>query len=296
MILPRTLHLGALLALLLGLALALAGPARAQAVPLDDAGFAQVAAQRLQSELPGYRIVPAARPLTLEGTRPDGDSAGQMSLDRVHAFCQRNVAHCSAALDQYAKGVAEAVKERDRPLDKGMVRVAVRSAEYVEALKKQLGPGAAALISRPLPGGLAAVAVLDFTRSMRFAGAGDLPKLGLGEDALFAAGEANLRASIRPLAEVAPVPGPQALGSITDEDYASSRILFHADWRALSEKLDHQLVVMVPAPDILLYGNGATAQGLDALRALGRDLARRAPRPLSTVVLKWTPAGWQALP
>lgn len=264
----------------------------AQDVPMDEQSFARVAAERVQKELPDYEIAPTTR-LTLEGKRSNGESTGQMSLDRVYAFCQRSARNCSAALDQYAKGVSEAVKERDRPIERGMVRIAVRPAEYVERLSKQLGPGSSPLFSRPIAGSLVAVPVLNYTRTVRFAGEKDLPKLGLTEATLFTVGEENLHSSIKPLSQVTPTPKGNSFGTIAGEDYASSRILFHADWQEVAERLNGNLIVMTPAPDLLLYGNGSTPVAVEALRAFGVEQAKRSTRPLSTVVLRWEPTGWQ---
>lgn len=266
----------------------------AQEIPSDEEGFAKAAAERVQRELPSYEIKPTIR-LTLEGKRPDGESTGQMSLDRVYAFCARNTRNCSAALDQYAKGIGEAIKERDRPIDKSMVRIAVRPAEAVDRIKKQMGPGTAVLYDRHMGGGLALVPVLDYSRSIRFVGEKDLPKLQVTEDEVFKLGESNVRGSVKPLSEVAPPPGPNSFGTIAGEDYASSRIAFHDDWKGLSERLNGSLIVMVPAPDVLLYGDGSTPVGVEALRTFGREMAKKSSRPLSLVVLRWTPSGWEEL-
>lgn len=263
----------------------------AQEIPLDDEGFAKVAAERVQRELPSYDIKPTIR-LTLEGKRTDGESTGQMSLDRVYAFCTRNVQKCSAGLDQYAKGIGEAIRERDRPIDKSMVRIAVRSMEYVDRVKKQMGSGAAPIYGRLIAPGLALVPVLDYTRSVRFVGEKDILKLQVTEDEVFKLGEQNVRAALKPLSEVTPTPGPNSFGSITGEDYASSRVAFHDDWKLLSESLNGSLIVMMPAPNVLLYGDGSTSVGVEALRAFGRDLAKKSSRPLYQMVLRWTPSGW----
>jgi uncharacterized protein YtpQ (UPF0354 family) len=274
------------------IACAVALVAIAQDIPTDEEGFAKVAAERLQRELPAYDIRPTSR-LTLEGKRADGESTGQLSLDRVYAYCSRNARNCSAALDQYAKGISETIKERDRPIEKSMVRVAIRSAEYVERIKRQTGAGPVPVYGRPIAGGLVVVPVLDYTRSVRFVGEKDLGKLQVTEDELFKIGEDNLRASVKPLSEVTPVPGANSFGSITGEDYASSRITFHADWKPLSDKLNGNLLVMLPAPDILLYGDGSTSVAAEALRTFGRETARKSTRPLSLVVLRWVPSGWE---
>ena len=191
--------------------------AHGQDIPTDEEAFTKVAAERVQRELPDYRIDPTSR-LTLEGKRSDGESTGQISLDRVHTFCARNTRNCSAALDQYAKGVAEVIKERDRPIEKSMVRVVVRPAEYVERIRKSMGTGPAALYSRPLGGSLAVVPALDYSRSVRFVSEKDLPKLGVSEQEIFKLGEENVRAGMKPLAQVTPVPSRNAFGTIAGEE------------------------------------------------------------------------------
>ena len=281
--------------LLLTLALAWQ-PGFAQSVPTDEESFTRVAADRVGRELPDYDVKPAGR-LSLEGRRADGESTGQLNLDRVYAYCARNSQTCSAALDQYAKGMAESVKERNRPVERSMVRLAVRPAAYVEQMRKQIETmgGKGAVYAKVVAPGLVAIPVLDFTRSIRFVNDKDLGKLSLSEEELFKLGEQNLRTNTRPLSEVAPTPTANSFGRIAGEDYASSRILFHDDWRDLSKKLNDKLVIMLPAPDVLLYGDGSTAVGIDALRTFAADVARKSSRPLSPLVLQWTEVGWDVV-
>lgn len=266
----------------------------AQAVPTDEEAFAGVVAERVNRELPEYNVKPVGK-LTLEGKRLDGESTGQLSLDRVYAFCSRNSSNCSAALDQYAKGVADAIKERNRPIEPSMVRVAVRPAAYVEQVRKQVAGSSGAIYARPVAPGLVAIPVLDFARSVRFVNDRDLEKLSLTEEELFKLGERNLRSAVKPLTEVAPTPVANSLGRISGEDYASSRVLFHSEWRDLSVKLNNKLVVTLPAPDMLLYGEGSTAASIDALRILAAETARKSSRPLSPLLLLWTEGGWEVL-
>lgn len=262
----------------------------AQPVPTDDDAFTTYAAERMAKELPEYNVRPAGK-LTLEGKRSDGESTGQLSLDRVYAYCSRNAQNCSAAIDQYAKGMAESVKERNRPIERNMVRVAIRPAAYVEQIRKQFG-GTANVYTKPVTQGLVAIAVLDFTRSVRFVNDKDLSKLALSEAELIKLGEENLRSSIKSLAEVAPVPTANSFGRISGEDYATSRILFLDDWRELSSRLNGKLVVMLPAPDVLLYGDGSSAVGVEALRTFANEVARKSSRPLSPILLQWSETGW----
>ncbi len=267
---------------------------QAQEIPVDEAAFAKIAAERVQQELQTYDIKPTSR-LTVEGKRADGESTGQLSLDRIYSFCSRNSANCSAALIQYAKGISETIKERDRPIDKGMVRLAIRPMIYVENIKKQMSTGTAPIYGKPLAREFAVVPVLDYTRSVRFANEKDLTRLGVTEDEAFKLGEQNLRSTVKPLAEVTPILGKNSFGSITGEDYATSRVVFHQEWKDLADKLNGNLIVMLPAPDILLYGDGSTPKGVEAMRIAGREIAQKTTRPLSQVVLRWTQAGWEEM-
>jgi hypothetical protein len=268
----------------------------AQSVPTDEETFTKVAAERVCKELPEYDVKPVGK-LSLEGKRSDGESTGQLSLDRVHMFCLRNSQNCSAGLDQYAKGIAESVKERNRPIERGMLRLAMRPAAYIEQIRRQIVTigGKGSVYSKVIAPGLVAIPVVDFTRSIRLVTDQDLVKLALTEDDLFKLGEQNIQSSTKPLHKVTPTPIANSFGKIVGEDYASSRILFHDDWRDLSTKLNNKLVIMLPAPDVLLYGDGSTAAGVDALRTFAAEVARKSSRPLSQLVLLWTETGWEVV-
>ena len=72
-------------------------------------------------------------------------------------------------------------------------------------------------------------------------------------------------------------------------------MLLHDDWAPLARAQKGVLVVALPAKNLLLYGADDSPAGLDALRLQARDLARRSPAPLTELLLRWTPEGWQAV-
>ncbi|MEZ5661296.1 MAG: DUF1444 family protein [Burkholderiaceae bacterium] len=289
MIFPKRSHI-----LATALLVAIGGCAVAPDFAMDEQSFSAAASARVQREAGDYRISTKGS-LILEGTRPDGESTGDLNLHNVYAFCKRNAGQCDAALDQYAKGIGEALKVRDFPIEKGMVRLAVRPVRYIEDAKKLAEKRGSAVFSRPVAPGLVAVPVLDYSRSLRLATGKDLPKLGLSEDELFKVGEENLKSTSRPFSAVTPVPGRDSFGAISGEDYAASRLLFHSDWRGLSEKFRGNLVVMVPTSDVLLYGDGAAPTSIEAIRVFGLEQARQSGRPLSAVLLRWVPTGWEVV-
>lgn len=267
------------------------GSVLAQGIPTDEAGFTKLAAERVQQELPSYTVHPAGS-LTVEGKRDDGESTGQINLDRIYAFCQRDKSNCNDAMNQFASGIGEAIREKDLPIDKSMVRLVIRPADYVDGIKKQMGPGQAALFSRPIAPGLSVIPVLDYTRTVRFVGEKDLVKLGVKEGDLFEIGRQNLESTTKPFSEVAPIPVANSFGIISDEDYASSRMIFHEEWGEIARKVGGNLVVMLPAPDTMLYGDGSSIVGIDVLRTFARNVASQSTHPLTLSMWRWTPSGW----
>lgn len=85
----------------------------AASAPKGEEAFTNFVAARVHAALPDYDVV-RTDSLTLEGKRPDGDTTGKLSLDRLMLFCVRNEAQCDAAVDRYSSQVAGVVRERHR--------------------------------------------------------------------------------------------------------------------------------------------------------------------------------------
>lgn len=279
------------LAVLMAL-IGLASPAAAQQVPLDEKGFVTYVAERLRNVAPKltFRMVQS---LSIDAATADGKVVGRLGLERIWQFCTRNNASCAGAVTRYVEGMAEVLSDQTRPVERAQVRLVVRPDDYVAQARRQMAENKVELMARPLVAGLWVVPVVDSPRSMRLVTKDDLAALKLDEEAVFELGRRNLREQVKPLRDVAPVPRQGEIGRLGEDDYESSRLILHAEWADLAARMNHQLVVMVPASNLLIYGDGATAAGLDSLRALGREAARGSPRPLSIVMLRWTVAGWE---
>jgi hypothetical protein len=180
------------------------------------------------------------------------------------------------------------------------LRIAVRPAARLDAAGQQLG---SPLVSTPLAGPLVLLAVLDFPRAVQFVTRQTLPQLGLTEAETLARARANTIAALPPLAQVArplPLPpatdGQGAMFRLTgDPFYESSRLADHAAWAPIARGARGQLLVLAPDYGTLLYLDSAQPNAVDALLALGAQVARQAPRPLPPAVLGWTPGGWQVV-
>ncbi|MGJ4951705.1 hypothetical protein [Bradyrhizobium sp. HKCCYLS20291] len=75
------------------------------------------------------------------------------------------------------------------------------------------------------------------------------------------------------------VPAGQ-FGHITGDYYESSWLALIDSWAP-------------PSPDLMLYSGEESPAAIDALRTLASHLTVRAPKPLSNMLLRWTPRGWQ---
>jgi uncharacterized protein YtpQ (UPF0354 family) len=261
-------------------------------IPTDASGFTQFVADQLQKNLQDQKIE-AASALTLRINQADGKNILQANLDRVFEFCSRNRERCSAAVNQYVSGVASVAQDRIRPIEKSMVRLALRPRQALEMAQKQLPPDAPSIVMRPFLSNLVGVAVLDFPRAIRPMNTADLTTLTLSADEAFALGTANLHTFFKPLREFEQPVAERSLRYLNDNAYEASRLLLHQDWADVAKVLGGELIAAAPAFDLLIYGRGGNAVAIDALRTIARDLARKAERPLSMSVFRWTESGWE---
>lgn len=284
-----SLPMNAFAPLLLALGLALLSPAaQAQAVPLDEAAFTEHVATLLRQEVGDAAVVVKA-PLTL------GLGELQANLDRVFAFCQREKGTCQAELQRYVKGAAEAHRERTQPPQRQAMMLVVRTAQYAEAARASLG-AKAELQPRPFVPGLVSLPVLDSPRTLRMLGPKDNLQLGLTEAEVHELALANLRATLKPLMDVAKVAQAGQIGQLIGDSFGPSRLLLHDTWAPLAKAQGGTLIVALPATDALFYIGEDTPVAIEALRALTRNVLQRAPNRLSDLLLRWTDSGWMPLP
>lgn len=187
--------------------------------------------------------------------------------------------------------------EKHRALARSDLRVIVRSAGYVAALRAQAGMHRKLeLIARPLAGELWVICVIDLPNQINMLTDSDMGKLGLSRDEAIAVGTRNVAAELPPgSAIIFPPPSRDAISNITGHFYESSRLLMHEDWAALSQEMNGRLVVSVPLPETVLYIEGKDRADLDALRRVAEATAKDDPRKISTQLFRWVPEGWEVV-
>ena len=272
------------------MALALPLRALAQLAAVDDMAFTQEAAARFKAALPASDVrVIGPRTLTLRVDK------AVVNLDRTRLACTWKPQDCSRQLDALIASVAETLHEPDTPPDPARLRVVVRSEDMLTLNGVRLRDSGAALQWHSLGDGLASVVVLDAPTTMRYVLEKDLKALHLDGPQAFERALANLRATLRPFGEAVPSVAPGVVGHVVgDGSYASSRLLFPEDWKALAAE-HGVLVVAVPRPPTMQYVTDDAPATIAALRERARQSAGHAPDALSTILLRWTPDGWRPI-
>jgi uncharacterized protein YtpQ (UPF0354 family) len=255
-------------------------------VPKGEAAFTEYVAAQLRRAIRGA-TVEVKGPLTL------GLGGLQANLDRIFIFCNRNTAGCPNEIANYVKGVAEVYRDRTAPPSKAAVRVIVRTKTYLAATQAEMPKDGAKLQQRPLAGDFVMLPALDMPRTIRMLDEKDNAALGMSADDVFKLGFDNLRKQLKPLMSIAKVAGAGQIGELSGDAYHSSRLALFDSWSPLAKVHGGKLVVAVPATDMVLYVGDDSPKAVEALRLLVKTATTRAPAPLSSELLRWTPQRWE---
>ena len=261
--------------------------------PTDTESFTAHVADAIAKRLPDAKVT-IKGPLTLEVTR--NEASLEVRLDNLASDCAREPQDCDQAIANFLSVITAALLERDAPIRKSDIRAVLRTTDYVNELRGQATDKSKGMpIVRQVIADLWLVCVVDRPKNIVSLSTDRAAKLGLSEDEAVAVAKANSKAALRPFSAVFRDLPPNGIGYIDGDFYESSRFLLHDDWAPLSAKLNGNLVVAVPATDLIVYGNGKDIRGLDAIATLAAHLAEKAPRRLSSALFRWTPSGWETV-
>lgn len=260
--------------------------------PTDQAGFTAYVAQLLRGAMPDASISVKSL-LTIVATSASDPGGSQMNLDRLWTYCVNDRANCAPTVTRFVANSAATLRDMNQPIERSMIRLVVRSESYIEEIRRTIAATPeAALVATRFAGDLWLACVADLPRSTKFLSAGDLAKLGLSQDEAIALGKQNLARQLRPMADVIRDAPANAFGYIEGSDDEASRVLLHDDWAPLAKALNGRLVVAVPESRLVLYGDAARPNALEAMTVLARRIMIQAERPISPTLLQWTTIGW----
>jgi uncharacterized protein YtpQ (UPF0354 family) len=267
---------------------AMCGSGRAQDVPKGEVAFTEYVATQMRRAI-GGEAVKVEGPLTL------GIGGIQANLDRIFAFCNRNTSGCPKEISNYVAGVAQIVKDRTASPSKEAVRIVVRTKAYVAASQAAMPKDPPKLQPRALAGDLVMLPAIDMPRTIKLLDEKDNVALGLSADEVFNLGLANLRKHLKQLMSVAKVTQAGQIGYLSDDAYHSSRLALFESWAPLAKAHGGKLIVAAPATDTVIYIGDDSSIATEAFRLVAKNVSTRAPTPLSTELLRWTPARWEVV-
>jgi len=274
--------------LIAALCFAFAHTAIAEDIPKDAAGYTEYVAGQLRAEFADAAIA-VKSPLTI------AIGGFQANLDRIYTFCQQNADGCAKEIDTFVKGAAQAYRDQNAPPTREAIRLVVRTTQYVQQTQISLAPDAPPLLQQPFVAGLVLLPVLDSPRTIRLLNAKDLKTLGLSAEEAQQLALTNLRNSLKPLMDVAKVANHGQIGQLVGDSFQPSRLALFDTWEPLAKAQGGKLIVALPAKDAVFYVGEGSKTAIDALRALVRNVMSHAPGPLSDILLRWTPTGWEVV-
>ena len=241
----------------------------------DEATFTEEVAEELRQEM-RQGAVRVKAPRTLEVTYPDGTSSTP-SLDNLWRDCSLRPEECDASIERFVRAIGEQ-QGAHLKLSRESIRVTVRGRAWVDELTKLGEPP----VARAFVGDLWKVYVFDLPDSMAAVRAKDLKTLVMSEEELDAVALSNLTNALvefphEPVQEGSPIRVLHA-----GDSYEASRILLHASWVEISQKVKGELLVSVPSRDYVFFvGSGESPQVLKKFRQLVEERARVESHPIS---------------
>ena len=258
--------------------------------PLDEQGFTAFMADRFRQAVPDYAVT-IEGPLTIKIDSP-GDPL-TCDLSRAHEYCRSQPGDMTEWLESYVEKARAYLEGMNAPIDRTMLRIAVRTNEYVERMQRDLAEKGLALTTEFLTDDLTAVCYIDLPTVLRTALPKDFEALGLTADDAMEVAKDNLAAGQDEF--LASLNHHDGIAILTGDVYQSSWFALPEFFEDLADLYDGGLLVAVPAADSLLYAR-ETDELIIAMHEAAEDVADRNERPISKSVYRWTPEGWTTVP
>jgi uncharacterized protein YtpQ (UPF0354 family) len=237
---------------------------------LSPEAFTQEYATRLRASLPGSRVE-ILEPLQLRVTNAQGTSSTSF-LDNAYTEYQADPESRDAIIDRRVAAAVESTMEPQPLVAANIVPIVKDRAWLAETAAAAMRSGAKLAPERvidELNDTLVVVYAEDTPLNIRYFGPDDLAKAGVARDALRALAVDNLR---RVLPKVELHEGEDVNMLTAGGNYEASLLLLDDIWDDGSLKVDGEIVVALPARDLLLITGSRNARGIARMRELAREI------------------------
>jgi uncharacterized protein YtpQ (UPF0354 family) len=260
------------------LALLLAAPAAAQLLISKEA-FTRQFARALRAEAPGMKVTVKGE-LELEVKDASGKEMSAY-LDNAYALYSSDPKARKEVIQRYVRSLLESAGDPDMPVDRARIVPVVKDRAWLAEVRRAAqarGGKPAEHVFEALNEDLVVVYAQDTPHNIRYLSADDVSQLGLRKGELRALAVANLRRLL---------PGVElrrgALLSMirAGGDYEASLLLFDDIWSGGKLEVDGEVVVAIPARDLLLFTGSRSRDGIAKLRQVAAQASREASYSLT---------------
>jgi uncharacterized protein YtpQ (UPF0354 family) len=235
--------------------------ASSPAETLSPAQFTERFATALQAEIPTAKIAVAGELKVL--ARKDNGTFADVALDNAYKNYNANMQRFDALVKAYAAALTERVAPAQAKLDLTRIVPVVKTRAWLAELRKTLLAQGAEPVFDDFNGELVVVYAEDSQSRIRYLNATE----NFGDrKALYVLAIQNLK---RILPKIELRQHDDAFALVTaGGDYEASLLLFEDIWSEPQIKVAGDIVVAVPARDVLLVTGSRNRKGLKAVRAM----------------------------
>jgi uncharacterized protein YtpQ (UPF0354 family) len=247
----------------------------AAAPPLSQRQFTRAFADRLQKALPGTAVV-VKGDLEVRWT-PKGGDEHTTFLDNAWRGYAADPATLDAVLDRMVDSARELAADADHVVDPRRVVPVVKDRAWLEESRRALRASGAKDVSRVADvhedynGALMIFYAEDREKGIAYLTSEELARAGLKRSELRALAVRNLKGLI----SAVDLQGGEGLYMVTaGGDYEASLILVDDLWTgpSITPKVKGEVVIAIPARDLLLVTGSEDPAGLKKLRELARKV------------------------
>ena len=259
-------------------------------IPIDPGGFTAYVVAQFHKLIPDDKI-DVVSPLRLRVNSPRGGWGAY--LDTVYDVCRRYRPGCAEAVATYIREMSTAYEMERPPTDRTSLRVIVRPSDYVAAMRDH-APDSKPL-AEPLQGDLWMIGAFDLPTTVDLLDQRALEPLHLSPDEALAIGKQNMVERMRfQIGKVMTEPMNEV--KTTGDTYESSLFAFPELWAPVAETMAGNLLIVVPSTDVVIFADGRKPGAAEQLADDARFVMKRANRPFSADLFRWSPDGWVPLP
>ena len=215
-------------------------------------------------------------------------------LDNAYDLYLQDEAALQEIMDQYAGALLESVmREETELLAENIVPVVKDTDWLTEVMRVTAEQGQESepnLYTRPFVEGLIVIYAEDTPSNIRYIGREDIEETGVDLDQLAAFSIDNL---VRRLPQIETHGGDGLYMVTAGGIYEPSLLLIDDMWNADNFEVRGEIVVCVPARDVLLVSGSEDAENLARIAEFAEEIYAESPYRLTTNLYVWRDSAWQ---